>query len=180
MIDDIERTIGPKYHLERDNKIWMVEGIEIQAQDRHGFGFTLDKQESPPFAFLSACPPAYIAKMCDAIIVVFNKRTLYVFSIEKKTANKDDYRKQLTNGKLFCDWLFSLYREHGHHSGDPVHIGLLIWEPRRQPRKGTTTHGADWPKSRPNPGPFRAVFEAPNRPHVVLQDMIDQLGKTTG
>ncbi len=180
MIDDIERTIDSKYHLKQDNNLWLVEGIEIKALDRHSFGFTLDKQESPPFAFLSACPPAHVAKMCDAIIAVSNRKTLYMFSIEKKTANKDDYRKQLTNGKLFCDWLFSLYREHGHHGGEPVHIGLLIWEPRPQPRKGTTTHGADGLETRQHPDPFHAVFSAQNRNHLVLQDMIHQLGKMTG
>ncbi len=126
MIDNIKRTIASKYHLRREKRRWLVDDIEIQAQDQHSFGFTLDKPDSPPFAFLGSSPPAHVAKMCDAIIAVSDGETLYVFSIEKKTQNKDDYRKQLTNGKLFCDWLFSLYREHKHHSGELVHIGLLI------------------------------------------------------
>ena len=180
MIDLIEQTIDSKYHLKRDGRNWLIEGIELQAPGRHSFGFTLDKPQARPFAFLGNEPPEHITKMCDAIVVVSYREAVYVFSIEIKTGNKDHYRKQIVNAKLFCDWLFALYGEHGYSSEEPVHIGLLVWEPRRQLRKGKTAHGADMPRKIPNSTPFKAVYEVRNQPSIALRGIIDLVRKGSG
>ncbi len=80
--------------------------------------------------------------MCDGILVLIYKEKPYWFVIEQKTSNPDKYKKQLINGKCFCDWLIALYRSHGYLSDDPaIIISLLVWEGReKNVSKGLTSH----------------------------------------
>ena len=113
MIDIIEKTIALKYRLLRENRDWLLDnGVKLRAPNRHSFAFSLDNQDEPPFVFFNASPPEHIAKMCDAIVAMNFKNELYLFVIEQKTQYPKDYKKQLTNGWHFCNWLFSLYKEH--------------------------------------------------------------------
>ena len=142
MINIIEKTIHPKYRLPRKKREWLLNnGVKFRAPNRHSFAFSLDNQSETPFAFFNDSPPEHIAKMCDAIVAMNFKNELYLFIIEQKTKRSKHYEKQLANSRHFCNWLFSLYKEHKYRSLDPVYIGLLIWEPRsKSPRKGTTGH----------------------------------------
>ncbi len=158
LVDLVQRTINSKYTLEREDKSWFLNEakehggeIAIRAANRYSFAFSLDhpNQDNQPLAFFSAQPPGGIAKMCDAIMVCHHKQQCYLFLIERKTAHRDDYRKQLHNGKFFCDWLLRLYEEHGHVCQSPVFIGLLIWFPRRSPPRQGTAHGAEGSGIRP-------------------------------
>lgn len=140
----LEKTIHSRYRLTRKDRYWLLnEGVRLRAPNRHAFGFSLDRQDLKPFAFFSDTPPEHVAKMCDAIIALSHEDNLYLFIIEQKTANPDAYKKQLTNGKLFCDWLCALFRKHGYLGAEPTFIGLLVWQPRPSPSKGTTTHDDD-------------------------------------
>ncbi len=155
MINTLEKTIHTDYHLKRDNLDYLLldNEVKLRAPSDCSFAFSLDMRGKPPFRFFRYKPPRpeHIAKMCDAIVATNFKNELYLFVIEQKTRHPDDYKKQLANGRHFCNWLFSLYKEHEYYSREPVYIGLLIWEPRpKSPRKGTTAHhGKNQSKSHP-------------------------------
>lgn len=175
MITDLlEETIDPGYRLDRQGRDWLLaKDIKVRAPHQHSYGFSLDQPGKRPMAFLSGNPPADIAKMCDAIIALFHQEALYFFVIEQKTMNRDDYFKQLVNGKLFCDWLVSLYDCHGYLREHGVRtiefIALLVWEPRPVPRKGGTSHKSYQPEQRP---PFPKFFDLPNETRIPLKDLI--------
>lgn len=174
MIDIIEKTIHEDYYLSKKNRDWLLDNnVKLRAPDRNSLGFSLDNEQRPPFVFFKGDLPAHMAKMCDAIIALYFKRRLYLFIIEQKTANSGQYKKQLANGRCFCDWLFSLYKEHEYCSDDPVYIGLLIWHPRTSSRKGKTAH-----KSTPRPKThhrFKHFFEEKNNRNIYLQKFIESL-----
>ncbi len=141
MINIIKDTINSAYHLNREGRAWLLDdGVKLRAPHQHCLGFSLDNKEKPPLACFNAPAPKHITKMCDAIVAIWHKQTLCLLIIEQKTKHKGNYKKQLANGKLFCDWLVALYKEHGYWSGKPVFIGMLIWQPRNSPRKGATAH----------------------------------------
>ena len=169
MLETIEKTIHKDFHLTRQGRDWLLDDdVKLRAPDRHSFGFSLDKKRS--FAFFSNSPPEHLAKMCDAIIALLFKQRLFLFIVEQKSAYRVPYDKQLANGKHFCDWLFSLYKEHGYCYKDPVSIGLLIWQPRQLPRKGMTSHQPKGPTR--SHRLFDAFFEEQNTTRVYLGDLI--------
>lgn len=165
MIDMLRKSIKQQYYLPQSGRDWeltdkLANTVKLRVPNRHSFGFSLDNQKNPPLAFFSANPPAHIAKMCDAIVALLCKGVLYFFIIEQKTGHKEDYQKQLANGKFFCQWLVSLYCHHGYCDADSVqYIGMLVWQPRQSPRKGGTAHQK--PVSIRNPL-FHKCFEEPN------------------
>lgn len=177
MIDIIEKTIHLYYHLKRKYSGYfsLDNGVKLRASSHCSFAFSLDKRKKgkpTPFPFFGHKPhrPEHIAKMCDAIAAMNFKNELFLFVIEQKTQHPDDYKKQLANGRHFCNWLFSLYKEHKYYSRDPVYIGLLIWEPRpNSPRKGTTAHqNKNQRKSHPS---FDLFFEKRNIKDISLPDL---------
>lgn len=174
MIDIIEKTIHTDYRLKRDNFGYLLPDSEVKLHDPShcSFAFSLDKRDKPPpFRFFSnETQPRYIAKMCDTIVAMNFKNELCLFIIEQKTKRTKQYEKQLANGRHFCNWLFSLYKEHEYYSRDPVYIGLLIWEPRpNSPRKGTTAHqNKNQRKSHPS---FDLFFEKRNIKDISLADL---------
>ena len=171
MIDTIGGTIRGNYQLQGRNNRWLLkDNVRLFAPGTLSLGFSLDNKERPPFAFFKNDPPRHMAKMCDAIIVLSFEQRLYLFIVEQKTSDPDEYEKQLTNGRCFCDWLFSLYKEHGYCSDDPVYIGLLIWQPRPSPGKGKTSHGSE-----PVPGThhrFEHFFEEKNKRDIDLKKFV--------
>ncbi len=183
MINTIKNTINSAYHLNRNGRGWLLDNdVTLCAPHRHCFGFSLDNHKKPPppppppLAFFNAAPPEDIAKMCDAIVAIWHKQTLYLLIIEQKTAHKGYYRKQLANGKLFCDWLIALYKEHGHWSGKPVFIGMLIWQPRNSPRKGATSHrGGQGKAPFTKSPPFDYFIELENETCIALNALLEQI-----
>ena len=171
MTDLIAETIDRRYRLPRKGRSWLLDKeVELRAPHQRSFGFSLDNQRNPPLAFFSGNPPEHIAKMCDAIVAVLDKDVLYFFIVEQKTMNSEEYIKQLTNGRLFCEWLLSLYRYHGYLSDQSVQfIGLLVWEPRKSPGKGTTSHRPYKPEKRQH---FHRFFDLRNEPLIPLQKLI--------
>ena len=169
VIDTLKRVIDSQYHLPRQQRDWcLANNVRIRAPNRNAIGFSLDNESSRPFGFLGNSPPEHIAKMCDAIIAVIHKKQAYLFVIEQKTSNKGDYKRQIANGKLFCDWLISLCRYHGYIPNESVkYIALLVWQPRTTPPKGMTTHRQ--PKQAPSHPLFERVVDERNNPLVQLQ-----------
>ena len=105
-LEKLQKAIDDKYRLTRDGRDWeLADGVKLRVPNRHSLGFSLDNRKTPPFAFFSGNPPAHVAKMCDAIVVLPYQGSLYFFVVEQKTGNKDDYARQLANGKFFCEWL---------------------------------------------------------------------------
>lgn len=152
-IDTIKQTIDAKYHSEEArHSTWILKEINKESNQRirmrlpkkncFSIAFSLDCKSSKPFAFLSDSPPRHFAKMCDAILFCVHENKIYLFVVEIKTNNQGEYEKQLINGKLFCDWLIALCREHKYldSKAEITVISLLIWEPRRSAPEGTTTH----------------------------------------
>ena len=147
MLDVLKACIKKTYHLKRDARDWLLEEngktIKLRSPGNKSLGFSLDHKESSPFQFFGESPPKGVAKMCDAIIMLSHNNRNYVFVVEKKTAHRDGYAKQIANGRHFCNWLFALLQEHGHYNGDLSYIGLLVWESRRSPDKEPTSHRRD-------------------------------------
>ena len=169
-----EETINEKLQLDRQGRDWSLNEelpITIKAPSRHSLGFSLDRDSSPLSKLFEASPPLGIAKMCDAIIVLSHKNKDYIFLIEQKTRHKNDYKKQLDNGKYFCDWLLVLLKKHGHYDGEVVFISLLCWQPReKSPRKGTTHHGNGIISE--NRVSSHMVFEVKNKNSIYLLNFI--------
>jgi len=141
LVDLMRRTIDEEYVLKRQGKSWIFQEIrqdtqevvyeqKIRSPDRNSFAFSLDCPDPKPLAFFSSSPPLGVACMCDAIMVCSYKQRSYLFLIEVKTGNRGNYRDQLRNGRIFCDWLLRLYEEHDHPYVRPTFIALLIWSPR--------------------------------------------------
>lgn len=172
MLENLQKAIDSQYHLPRDSNDWVLaDGVKLRVPNRHSLGFSLDNQKKPPLAFFSQSPPAHVAKMCDAIVALPHKGSLYFFVVEQKTGNKDDHARQLANGKLFCEWLVALWRHHGYCDAASVHyIGLLVWQPRQSPTKGETVHQKPKPRKL---RPFDLYFEEANNPLVRLASYLE-------
>ncbi len=176
-IKTLQETIHTDYHLQREEEIWKLKDppcVCLRAPDSNSIGFSLDDEDKRPLAFFSGNPPSDLSKMCDAIIAMAYENKLYLFIIEQKTRCKSGYTKQLTNGKYFCDWLMSLYKEYGYLSTDPIYIGMLVWQPRESsPRKGTTTHpDPDWLHRTRNFNVFNHCFEVRNKSEIPLIELV--------
>ena len=137
IIEKIEKTIHTDYHLKRENLSYLLieDEVKLRAPSHYSFAFSLDKRKKgkpTPFPFFGHKPhrPEHIAKMCDAIVAMNFKNELCLFIIEQKTQHSGEYKKQLSNGKHFCNWLFSLYKEHKKEHEDcpldPVYIGANL------------------------------------------------------
>ena len=106
-----QQTINKTLQLNRKGRDWSLNEkplIKIKAPSRHSLGFSLDCEQYG--SLFGGNAPLDIAKMCDAIIVLSCKNRDYIFVIEQKTRYKDGYKKQLSNGKYFCDWLLALLK----------------------------------------------------------------------
>ena len=134
IIKILEQTIDDELKLKREDRDWLIPdkntNIRALSPHRHSMGFSLDVPGSKqkPLAFFSSSPPQGLAKICDALIAVVDQRKLYLFAIEIKSGNKDDYRKQLANGRHFWRWLIALCKEHSYLplKPEPLYIAVLI------------------------------------------------------
>ncbi len=172
VIDTLKRVIDSQYYLPRQQRDWCLpNNVRLRAPNSNTIAFSLDNQNNPPFAFMGNSPPEHIAKMCDAMIAFIHKNQVYMFVIEQKTSNKGDYKRQIANGKLFCDWLISLCCYHGYIPNVSIkYVALLVWEPRPTPPKGMTTHKQ--PKQALSHPLFQRVVDERNNPLVQLQNLI--------
>ena len=178
-VETVQNAIDVTYQLRRDKRIWLLDDapqrnqtIKFRAPDKYSMGFSLDNASRPPLAFFSNRPPAHLAKMCDAIIAMAHKGKTYVIIIEAKTAHKDEYNKQLNNGRFFCCWLEFLCKEYGYLDSDLIYIGMLIWWPRKHAiPKGTTSHNGRLPR-RIDAGEFDVCLEVRNQNHIALTDVV--------
>ena len=148
-----------------------------RALHEHSMGFSLDVPDSKqkPLAFFSSRPPRYLAKICDALIAVFDQSKLYLFTIEIKSERKNNSNKQLANGRHFWGWLIALCKEYGYLplQSEPLYIAVLIWKPReKQARKGATTHTKNHGIESATQEGFTARFEIRNRSSFRLYDLI--------
>lgn len=181
IIKILEQIIDKKLKLKRNNRDWLISDINtnIQARSphRHSMGFSLDVPGSKqrPLTFFSSSPPQGLAKMCDALIAFVDQSKLYLLAIEIKSGSKDDYRKQLANGRHFWRWLIALCKEHSYLplKPEPLYIAVLIWKPRKkQVRKGATTHTKNHGIESATQEGFTARFELRNRSSFRLHDLI--------
>ena len=186
IIKILKQTIDRKLKLKRDNRDWLISGtntnIQLRSPHRHSMGFSLDVPGSKqkPLAFFSSSPPRFLEKMCDALIAVVDQRKLYLFAIEIKTGNKDDYCKQLANGRHFWRWLIVLCKEHGYLplKPEPLYIAVLIWKPRKkQVRKGATAHRGNSGIKVTTQESFTAQFKIQNRNLIFLHELIQETHK---
>lgn len=144
------QSIDKKLHLKRKQKCWQLSEnkvtIEFKMPNRKSLGFSLDAGKAKDvFGFFAGDPPTGVAAMCDGIIVLNYKKQTYVVLLEQKTKCKGEYRKQLINGWYFCQWLFSLLKEHKHYSGEIKYIGLLC-RVRQNIIKGESAHSEPEPE----------------------------------
>lgn len=159
LFDLFDSTIEKTFHLKRNKRQWILTErakkgtqLSIIAPNRYSLGFTLDEANLPsaqnPMPFISGNPPEHIKKMCDAIVALTYKGMSYLFCIEQKSGHKEDYKKQLMNGAIFCNWLMALFKAHNHFNQKPIYIGLLVFTPRaKATRKGLTSHREDEPEA---------------------------------
>ena len=177
MIANLHKAIDRRYHLERSGRDWMLANdVKLRTPDRHSIGFSLD-HEDKPLAFFGNNPPEHIAKMCDAIVVLAYKDQLHVFVVEQKTGNEDECKRQLANGNFFCQWLVSLFRQHGYYSDQPMYTAMLVWQPRRSPSRAPTSH-ARRPGQREPFVPFTRFYSVENQDLIQLQSFIPESNGT--
>ncbi len=186
IIEVIEKAIGSRYRLERKGREWFLDDTDrrttIRVPGRNSIAFSLDIENEKPFAFFSGNPPEGIAKICDAFIFCVYEGKGYLFIIEMKSAHKEDSEKQLINGRLFCDWLLSLCREHGYLKTEFSVASLLLWEPRerrtdRGLSSGRSSPGIEEPSIERKRGTkhFRFRFEIKSRRQIALQEMMSYM-----
>lgn len=174
MIEIIQKTIHERYFLDKAGRDWLLaDKVKLRVPHRRSLAFSLDNQKHPPLAFFGGSPPADMAKMCDAIVALCHREKLYMFIIEQKTRHLDDHEKQLANGKLFCDWLFSLYKRYGYCKEEPIYIGLLVWQPRDDPDKEEAT---DSPSETRKHKLFPKFFEIRNKLDISLRELVKDCG----
>lgn len=107
-----------------ENKIFLDEKkYEYIFPNNHAYiCFTLDNNKNRTknnFPFFADRPPRGIEKMCDEMVIIFKKNKNYIFCIERKSGkNTEGYKKQIINGKHFCNWIINLLKEHKHFVGD--------------------------------------------------------------
>ena len=185
LFDLFEHTIEKSFHLKRDDLRWILgeraengTQLSIIAPNRYSLGFTLDEANSPsaqnsaPMPFISGTPPEHIKKMCDAIVVVAYKGKGYLFCIEQKSGYKGDYKKQLVNGAIFCQWLMALFEAHDYFNQKPIYVGLLVFAPRaRAERKGLTSHREDKPEAIDPINPFDKCYRMINQNEIRLGEL---------
>ena len=186
IIKILEQTIDDELKLKRDNRDWLIPdtntNIRARSPHRHSTGFFLDVPDSKqkPLAFFSNSPPQGLAKMCDALIAVVDQKKLYLFAIEIKSGNKDDYRKQLANGRHFWRWLIALCKEYGYLplKSEPLYVAILIWQPReKQVRKGATAHRGNSGIKIFKQKNFTTGFEIQNHNLIILHELIQSTHK---
>ena len=177
----LEQTIAGELKLKRDDRDWLIPdtntNIRARSPHRHSMSFSLDIPDSKqkPLAFFSIRPPRYLAKMCDALIAVVDQSKLYLFAIEVKSERKNNYDKQLANGRHFWCWLIALCKEHGYLPLKPLYIAVLIWQPReKHVRKGATAHRINSGIETGGQAGFTARFEIQNRSSFRLDDLIQR------
>lgn len=174
VVDLFGQCIHPNLHLKREGRNWLLKEIpqiKLKSPNRCAVGFSLDCS-SAYFGFRADDPPKKIAKMCDAIIVLFYKNKPYIFVVEQKTGYNDGYKDQLINGKHFCDWLLALLKEHNYYTGEVDFISLLCWQPRENsPRKGGFSRGESIKKE--SRKPYDLCFESRNQKNIILSELID-------
>ncbi len=172
VIDALKKAVDSQYHLPRVKRDWYLpNNVRIRAPNSTAIGFSLDNESNPPFAFLGNNPPEHIAKMCDAMVAIIHKQKAYLFIIEQKTSTKGDYKKQIANGKMFCEWLIRLCHYHEIIPDDTInYIALLVWEPRPTPSKGLTSHRE--PKQALSHPLFHRVIDKKNKKLVQLQSLV--------
>ena len=83
----LEKTIDDELKLKRDQRDWLIPGnpnVRVRSPHRHSMGFSLDipAPKQKPLAFFSSSPPQGLAKMCDALIAVFDQRKLYLLPLK--------------------------------------------------------------------------------------------------
>ena len=140
----LKKCIKKEIHLGRTDRKWQLSEngitIEFEVPDSNSLGFSLDQNNvKDVFSFFAGSPPKGITKMCDGIIAFNYEKQTYIFLLEQKTNNLNNYKKQLINGWHFCQWLFALLKEHNHYAGSVKYIGL-VYSSRQRAYKETSTH----------------------------------------
>lgn len=171
VIENVKKTIHGRYRIKKKGgSLILDKDIKVRSKSSELFGFSLDSTEHPPFSFLRSSPPRHIAKMCDAIVLLEHEARLYLTIIEQKTGDEADYERQLANGKFFCEWLMALFREHGYLGNSTIsYYGVLIWEPRTVPLKGTTVHQTPVPSAHRL---FDKLFNIQNESEIDVESLV--------
>lgn len=174
MIDVVRNAIHGHYQMKEKRNALLLDNdtktIRVHTNSKNSFGFCLDDAKRPPFQFFKPSPPEHLKKMCDAIIIFEGGQTLYFTLIEQKTGDPAEYDRQLANGKFFCEWLVSLCREHGYCLHTNIsYFGVLVWEPRLMPLKGSTTHSL--PEACPH-RLFDKFFDLQNQTDIDIDQLV--------
>ena len=138
----LNKSIHTRFHL-KGNESWKIKGAEetmFFSPKENSSGFSFDKEEKGSLWIFADFPPEYIAKMCDGIIAFACKDRAYIALIELKSTIKKNAEKQILNAMYTCRFLVGLLKAHGHTQIEPVFFGLIVYQKRRAPDKGTTTH----------------------------------------
>lgn len=131
-LECFKSSIDQSFHLKNIGCVWQVKEGETTIKFRaskDSFGFSLDKGAvKNRFGFFPKADEdrlEHIAKICDGIIISQYKQGICIFLIELKSNYSGDYKKQLTNGYLFCQWLLALLKEYEYFEEKVKFVGLL-------------------------------------------------------
>lgn len=172
MVSVFDKAIHNNYRLQPKKKRFIFErDVEVHPGGLETYGFKLDKQgDSRPFPFFKDSPPLHVAKMCDGIFVFADGPKLFCALIEQKGQDEKEFERQLANGKLFCQWLVSIFQQHKHIPPAAVtYVGVLVWEPTPFEQKDLTAYTK--PKALPH-DLFHKFFKIENEKVLYLVDLI--------
>lgn len=154
-------SIDKRFHLKNIGCVWQINEGETTVQFRasnDSFGFSLDKGGvEDRFGFFSKSNEDRledIAKICDGIIISKYNQGIYIFLIELKSNYSGHYKKQLTNGYLFCQWLLALLKEYEYFTEQVTFVGLL--HKSMKSNKQTSRHN----QQPMNKTPYFSIFQA--------------------
>ena len=170
-IQTIKNSIHKTFHSKKQKDTWLLSNnVKLRNPQPNDFAFCLENtvNKRDPFGCFEDKPPKGIRKMCDMIITLYHKDSLHVFIIEQKSKTLGQYEAQLSNGKYFCDWFFTLLNKHEHYQNNPNFIGLLIREPRKYQNKTPTNHRTKQ-ESKTHPL-FKKFYDIRNETMIHLQN----------
>ena len=176
----LESLVEENLSLKHNGKEWLLNESNINYRfiypSKKSFAFKIDINEGA-FPFFSARPPQHTAKMCDFLVVLISDENDYVFSVEIKSSRNSHFEKQLRNGYYFVEWLVNLLREHGHYKKTPIYLGLLIWKPRKIPKKGTTRRNI--PKlQRESVGKYKGHWKVSNQSVIYMEEYVSSYNQS--
>ena len=173
-------SIDDQLQLEKQKKFYLLTEdkngtlYKFKSPSKLTAGFKIDK-----LGLFKGSSLKHINKMCDVLFVIKHKGKDFIITIEIKRKHKSQYKKQLQNAYRFSEYLVNLLQDHGHYTGKPHYLNLLIREeiPKHE-QKNLTSPGSKIKHKNINSKRYYFQFGKMHHLHGVLAEELKHLSKT--